>query len=208
MVLKLCKFPLILKYFVEFGASCYWDPHRGPLTRYVILRVAHAPGIPATFSQLFGDPVMHHGTCVRHMMHVRIANPKSRQRGKRSRRSRYCSTRSFTYLARGPCGQMADYIISADELGHNLTWTLQWRHYRRDAVSNHQPHHCLLNRLSRQRSKKAPKLRVTAFGRGIHRSPVNSLHKWPVTLKMFPFDEVIMVSKITEWISNHTHCFM
>ena len=31
-----------------------------------------------------------------------------------------------------------------------------------------------------------------AFVRGIHRSPVNSLHKGPVTRKMFPFDDVIM----------------
>ena len=31
-----------------------------------------------------------------------------------------------------------------------------------------------------------------AFVRGIHRRPVNSPHKWPVTLKMFPFDDVIM----------------
>ena len=31
-----------------------------------------------------------------------------------------------------------------------------------------------------------------AFVWGIHRGPVNSLHKWPVTRKMFPFDDVIM----------------
>ena len=31
-----------------------------------------------------------------------------------------------------------------------------------------------------------------AFVRGIHRSPVNSPHKWPVTRKMFPFDDVFM----------------
>ena len=31
-----------------------------------------------------------------------------------------------------------------------------------------------------------------AFVRGIHRWPVNSLHKGPVTRKMFPFDDVIM----------------
>ena len=30
------------------------------------------------------------------------------------------------------------------------------------------------------------------FVRGIHRGPVNSPHKWPVTRKMFPFDDVIM----------------
>ena len=32
-----------------------------------------------------------------------------------------------------------------------------------------------------------------AFMRGIHRSPVNSPLKWPVTRKIFPFDDVIMV---------------
>ena len=31
-----------------------------------------------------------------------------------------------------------------------------------------------------------------AFVGEIHRGPVNSLHKWPVTWKMFPFDDVIM----------------
>ena len=31
-----------------------------------------------------------------------------------------------------------------------------------------------------------------AFVRGIHRGPVNSPHKWPVTRKLFPFDGVIM----------------
>ena len=31
-----------------------------------------------------------------------------------------------------------------------------------------------------------------AFVRGIHRGPVNSSHKWPVTPKMFPFDDVTM----------------
>ena len=31
-----------------------------------------------------------------------------------------------------------------------------------------------------------------AFVRGIHRGPVNSPHKGPVTRKMFPFDDVVM----------------
>ena len=31
-----------------------------------------------------------------------------------------------------------------------------------------------------------------AFVWGIHRGSVNSPHKWPVTRKMFPFDDVIM----------------
>ena len=33
-----------------------------------------------------------------------------------------------------------------------------------------------------------------AFVREIHRGPVNFPHKWPVTRKMFPFDDVIMTS--------------
>ena len=33
-----------------------------------------------------------------------------------------------------------------------------------------------------------------AFVQGIHRSPVNSPHKGPVTPKMFPFDDVITKS--------------
>ena len=36
-----------------------------------------------------------------------------------------------------------------------------------------------------------------AFVRGLHRGPVNSPHKWPVTRKMFPFDDVIM--KLISW---------
>ena len=36
-----------------------------------------------------------------------------------------------------------------------------------------------------------------AFVRGIHRWPVNSPHKWPVTQKMFPFDDVIMVEELS-----------
>ena len=46
----------------------------GPLTRYVKLRVVHAPGMPETFSPpptypppLVSDPGMHHGTFVTHM---------------------------------------------------------------------------------------------------------------------------------------------
>ena len=43
----------------------------------------------------------------------------------------------------------------------------------RDGVSNHQPHHCLLNRLFSRRSKETSRLRW----------PVNSPHTGPVTRK-------------------------
>ena len=73
-----------------------------------------------------------------------------------------------------------------------LRYPLQWRHNGRDRVSNHQPHDCLLDRLFRRRSKKNQSSASLAFVRGIHRGPGNSPHKWPVTRKMFPFDDVIM----------------
>ena len=44
--------------------------------------------------------------------------------------------------------------------------TLRWRHNGCDSVSNHQPHHCLLNRLFRCRSKKTSKLRATGLCAG------------------------------------------
>ena len=37
-----------------------------------------------------------------------------------------------------------------------------------------------------------------AFVRGIHRGPVNSPHKWPVTRKIFPFDDVIMSRDVSK----------
>ena len=44
-----------------------------------------------------------------------------------------------------------------------------------------------------------------AFVRGIHRRPVNSPHKWSVTRKIFPFDDVIMLmwkNMFVSWIWN------
>ena len=74
-----------------------------------------------------------------------------------------------------------------------LSHTLRWRHSGSESVSNHQPHDCLLNGLFRRRSKKTWKLCVTGLCAGKSPGPVNSPHKWPVTRKMFPFDDVIMM---------------
>ena len=43
-----------------------------------------------------------------------------------------------------------------------------------------------------------------AFVRGIHRWPVNSPHIWPVTRKMFPFDDVIMLGFICGYQRHET----
>ena len=50
-------------------------------------------------------------------------------------------------------------------------YSLQWSHNGHDGVSNHQPHHCLLSRLFRRRSKKTLKLRITGLCVG-RNSPV------------------------------------
>ena len=68
---------------------------------------------------------------------------------------------------------------------------LRWRHNERDGVSNHQPHDCLLRRSGADQIKHQSSASL-AFVRGINRWTVNSLHKWPVTRKMFPFDDVNM----------------
>ena len=75
-------------------------------------------------------------------------------------------------------------------------WSLQWRHNGRDSVSNHHPHPCLLNVYSGADQRKHQSSASLAFVRGIHRWAVNSPHKWPVTRKMFPFDDVIMVASV------------
>ena len=78
--------------------------------------------------------------------------------------------------------------------GHSWPVSLQWRHNGHDGVSNHQPPRCLLNRLFGLRSnlRKHQSSASLAFVRWIHRWPVNSPHKWPVTRKMFPFVDFIM----------------
>ena len=81
--------------------------------------------------------------------------------------------------------------------------SLQWRHNGRDGVSNHQPHDCLPNVYSGANQRKHQSSASLAFARGIHRWPVNSPHKGPVTRKIFPFDDVIMLScdRNVYWIS-------
>ena len=92
------------------------------------------------------------------------------------------------------CNYLKDWLSSADaKLSFYVLISLHWRHNDHDGVSNHQPHGCLLNRLFRRRSKKTSKLRVTGLCVGNSPGPVNSPHKGPVTRKMFPFDDVIMI---------------
>ena len=60
------------------------------------------------------------------------------------------------------------FIVDAKPFptNRNVTYALRWRHNGCNSVSNHQPHHCLLNRLFRRRSKKTSKLPVTGLCAG------------------------------------------
>ena len=77
-------------------------------------------------------------------------------------------------------------------------WTFQWRHNERNSVSNHQHLECLLNRLFRRRWMNYESPVSLAFGRGIHRWPVDSPHKGPLRGKrLMTFDDVIMNEPVT-----------
>ena len=97
-------------------------------------------------------------------------------------------------------------VRSREVACYGCYYTLQWRHNGHDSVSDHQPHGCLLNHLFRRGSKKTWKLRVTGLCAGNSPGPVNSSHKWPVTRKMFPFDDVIMRRTYDDITNNFISC--
>ena len=67
------------------------------------------------------------------------------------------------------------------------------------AMASHQP---LLSSGADQRKHQSSA--PLACVMGIHRWPVDSLHKWPVTRKMFPFDDVIISYK--QRLLHLTYC--
>ena len=69
---------------------------------------------------------------------------------------------------------------------------LQWRHNELDCVSNHQPHDCLLNWISRCRSEKTSRLRVTGLCAG--NSPV---------IGEFPAQRASNAENVSIWWRHH-----
>ena len=72
---------------------------------------------------------------------------------------------------------------------------LQWRHNGREGVSNHHSHGCLLNRISRSRSKKKSKLRVTGLCEG--NSPVSG--EFPAQMANYTEDVAILMTSRLQW---------
>ena len=81
-------------------------------------------------------------------------------------------------------------------------------HYsERECVSNHRRLDCLLKRWFGRWSKKTSMLPVTGFCEGNPPVIGGFPHKWPVTTKMFPFDDVIMIEiHIVECYQSNLYC--
>ena len=65
--------------------------------------------------------------------------------------------------------------------------SLRWRHDERTSLTI--VYSTVYSDANQRKHQSSASL---AFVRGIHRGPLNSPHKWPVTRKMFPFNDVIM----------------
>ena len=110
--------------------------------------------------------------------------PRHLNNSKKNKQTKKTTTSPITYITGHFLGHVANLPLKLD--------ALQWRNDGRDGVSNHQTHHYLLNRLFRSRSKKTSKLHVTWLCAG--NSPVTGEFPAHITRKMFPFDDVIMLT--------------
>ena len=95
-----------------------WCFPNWPLTRYVMLRAAHASGMPETLSllPLVSDSDMHHGTCVTHVpwwMPGLLTSGFlwSRWRGKRSRHSRRMRNPQFYASGKRPISPWRPLLV-------------------------------------------------------------------------------------------------
>ena len=88
-----------------------------PLTRYLKLRVAHAPGMSGTFSspQRVSDADMHHGNCMTHVPWCMSGSLTSISFEISDGENvpgilGACATRNCRYLARGPCRLISENV--------------------------------------------------------------------------------------------------
>ena len=104
----------------------------------------------------------------------------------------------YRYTIVNLCLYIRNIFYLSNEYWSSSVWsssTLRWRHNKCDVVSNHRRSDCLLNRLFRRRSKRTSTLCVTGLceGNSLVTGAVDAPHKGPVTRKMAPFHDVIMM---------------
>ena len=112
-----------------------------------------------------------HKNCSKEVMLSQWTKSKHQKRELRAHKKRCRAARKV--WGRGGCPNclytMGNWGVSS---------TLEWRHNERHGVSNHQPH--VYSGAYQRKHQSSASL---AFMRGIHRWPVNSSHKGPVTRK-------------------------
>ena len=120
----------------RYGAVTYLLGH-GPLTRDVKLRVAHAPGMPGTFSPptRVNDPDMQHGTCITHVPWCMPGSltsgfPWSWWRGKRSQHAWRMRNPQFYVFGKRPINGIPPYGL--------LGWRLALPH----KIIQYEDSHC------------------------------------------------------------------
>ena len=123
-----------------------------------------------------------------------------------------CPNRNFTYLARGHWRRLAsDNLLhnSFIDWAGNLTIFLQYDDVIMCAMASQITGLTIVYSTvySGKDQRKHQSSASPAFVRGIHRWPVNSPHKGPVTRKMFPYDDVIMHSKCSGYSGSREVSF-
>ena len=100
---------------IQLAPIRFWRAGNGPLTRYGNLRVAHAPGMPETFSPppRVSNPDVHQCTCVTHVPWcmpglLTSGYIRSHWRRKCSRHSRRMRNTQYSVSGKRP---MAEWVI-------------------------------------------------------------------------------------------------
>ena len=107
-----------------------------------------------------------------------------------------CCTKLETAKERCPIvfqGHPSNFKVTRDKTSPILTQIGCFRTIGRSQLSNPSDLLCYSTVYSGGDQRKHQSSASLAFVRGIHRGLVNSPHKWPVTRKMFPFDDFIMI---------------
>ena len=125
-----------------------------------------------------------------------------------------CISRNDTSCVPYVCHALVAYVLTyhtvfmSDNCHVTVVWhtgvSLQWRHNERDGISNYRRCYCLLDRLSRRRTKKISKVRVTGLCEGGgstgHRSQKIQLYFDKILLKL-----IQLTKRHQLWPSSLTH---
>ena len=133
------------------------------LSRFNSLQLSDATWRHRTWSTLFQVPVREPTLTIHHRIHWHEGNftGKCQDICDQSMLQNFICDITVIFLT-GLCLKHRPRVY----MGLNFWDSLKWRHNGCDSVSNHQPHHCLLNGLFRGRSKKTSKLCVTGLCAG------------------------------------------